>query len=374
MVVDKAKLHIAILGSRGIPNRYGGFEQLATALALRLKEAGHRVSVYTPHHHPVKERKWKGVHRILCFDPEPWAGPAGHFLYDLFCILDSRRRSFDVILHLGYTTSALWFPLHLNKHTLITNMDGLEWSRSKYPSLIRAFLRWSEARALKYSSALIADSGVIRSYLSSRHNCTPAMIAYGADIPAPDEQDMKWLESMGLRAGGYDLGIARFQEDNHLEMILNGWEKSAPRHPLVMVGNADTRFGKHLRRKFENKGAMFPGSIYDADKLRALRMHSRMYFHGHSAGGTNPSLLEAMAAGALVCAHDNAFNHEVLENNALYFKTEDDICSYLNAFPSDWPASAWQKKNLERIRQHYNWDRIAAQYLELMEKYGYKPF
>lgn len=367
--MDKPKLHIAILGSRGIPNRYGGFEQLAMMLALRLKEAGHRVTVYHPHHHPVKGKQWEGIQRRFCFDPEPFAGPAGHFIYDLCCILDSRRHPFNLVLQLGYTTSALWFPLHRRKHILITNMDGLEWSRGKYPALVRSFLRWSEARAVKYSHHLVADSKAIQSSLSTRFGFRASYIAYGAEIPMAVDTDLKVLERMGLEAGRYDLAIARFQEDNHLEMILNGWEKSAPRHPLVMVGNADNRFGRYLRKRFEPKGAIFPGSIYDADKLRALRMHCRIYFHGHSAGGTNPSLLEAMAAGALICAHDNPFNREVLENNARFFSTEDDICRDMNAYPAAWPLSKWQTANLARIRNLFHWEKVTGQYLELMEEY-----
>lgn len=342
---------------------------MAMMLALRLKEAGHQVTVYHPHHHPVKGKQWQGIHRRFCFDAEPFAGPAGHFIYDLGCILDSRRQAFDLVLQLGYTTSALWFPLHRKKHILITNMDGLEWSRGKYPAFVRSFLRWSEARAVKYSHHLVADSRAIQTSLSTRYGCQASYIAYGAEIPVAQDRDSEVLERMGLQGGGYDLAIARFQEDNHLEMILKGWEKSAPRRPMVVVGNAGNRFGKRLRKKFEDKGAIFPGSIYDADRLRALRMHCRIYFHGHSAGGTNPSLLEAMAAGALICAHDNPFNREVIENNALFFRTEDDICRAMNAYPAAWPLSKWQAANLARISHHYQWEKVTRQYLELMEEY-----
>jgi glycosyltransferase involved in cell wall biosynthesis len=367
--VDKLKRHIAILGSRGIPNRYGGFEQLATMLALRLKEAGHRVTVYHPHHHPVKGKQWEGIDRRFCFDPEPFAGAAGHFIYDLGCILDSRKQAFDLVLQLGYTTSALWFPLHRKKHILITNMDGLEWSRSKYPGFVRRFLRWSEARAVKYSRHLVADSKAIQTSLTNRFGCRASYIAYGAEIPVAEDTDLEVLERMGLESGGYDLAIARFQEDNHLEMILEGREKSDRRHPLVMVGSASNRLGKVLRKKFEDKGVWFPGGIYDAEKLRALRLHPRLYFHGHSAGGTNPSLLEAMASGALICAHDNVFNREVLENNALFFSSEDDICRHMDACPADWPVNVWKEANLLRIQNHYHWEKVSEQYLELMEKY-----
>ena len=120
------------MGSRGIPNRYGGFEQFAEYIAPALVEKGHQVYVYNSSAHPYREKSWKNVNILRGYDPEDKIGTAGQFIYDFNCILDSRKRNFDIILQLGYTSSSVWSFLYPKKPVLITNMDGLEWKRSKY--------------------------------------------------------------------------------------------------------------------------------------------------------------------------------------------------------------------------------------------------
>src|SRR5688500_16446735 len=133
-------LKIAILGTRGIPNNYGGFEQIAGYLSKGLVEKGHSVTVYNSHKHPYKESIWNGVEIVRCFDPEFLIGTAGQFVYDLNCILHVRKRRFDIILMLGYTSSSVWKDLYPKNAVLITNMDGLEWKRPKYSKPVRKFL------------------------------------------------------------------------------------------------------------------------------------------------------------------------------------------------------------------------------------------
>jgi len=160
-------LKIAILGTRGVPNNYGGFEHIAGHLSRGLVQKGHDVSVYNSSRHPYKETKWHGVHIIHCFDPEYLIGTAGQFIYDLNCILDAGKRAFDIILVLGYTSSSVWGFLYPKNAIIFTNMDGMEWKRSKYPGFVKSFLRKAEKWAVQTSNFHIADSQVIKEYLDN---------------------------------------------------------------------------------------------------------------------------------------------------------------------------------------------------------------
>ncbi|MEI8047717.1 MAG: DUF1972 domain-containing protein [Bacteroidota bacterium] len=353
-------MKIGILGTRGIPNNYGGFEQFAEYLAVGLVELGVEVWVYNSHNHPCKETSWNHVNLIHCFDPEYRMGLAGQFIYDFNCITDSRSRNFDVLLQLGYTTNSIWCRLLPRNAKVVTNMDGLEWQRSKYNKFIRHFLKYAEKLAAKSSNLLIADALPINDYLQKTYHTPSAYISYGADVfELPDENTLK---PFNIRPGEYFLLIARLQPDNHIEEIIKGVIAYGTTFPLLVVGNTKNRFGKYLAEKYTSAYVQFLGSIFDKDILNQLRHFSGIYFHGHSAGGTNPSLLEAMAASATICAHDNAFNRSVLGNDALYFETEIDIAKILNTHSEKPDYKLFIVNNLAKIRQNHTWKNIIASY------------
>src|SRR6266480_5995741 len=165
-------MRIAILGTRGIPNRYGGFEQFAEYAAPLLAKRGHEVFVYNSSSHPFQDKEWRGVKLIRRPDPENNLGTFGQFIYDFNCIMDARRENFDFILQLGYTSSSIWAFLLPKKAVVITNMDGFEWKRKKYSRLVQWFLRHAEKWAVKYSDVLIADSLIMQSYLKKKYKIT----------------------------------------------------------------------------------------------------------------------------------------------------------------------------------------------------------
>ena len=164
------KLNISILGTRGIPNRYGGFEECADRVSQRLAAKGHKVSVYTDNRHTVSGNNWNGVERLLIPNPEHMLGTTGQFFYDLSCNLHSRRKNFDVVLHLGYTSDGVWQWLWPGNSMHIVNMDGLEWQRTKYSKTVRAFLKKSEKWAVKGADRLVADSEPIAEYLEANYD------------------------------------------------------------------------------------------------------------------------------------------------------------------------------------------------------------
>lgn len=359
-------LKIGIAGSRGIPNHYGGFEEFAAHLAPGLASAGMEVWVYCSSSHPYKDKTWKGVHLIHCYDPEDKIGTPGQFIYDLNCILDSRKRNFDLVYQLGYTSNSVWHRLLPKKSIIITNMDGLEWQRSKYSKTVRRFLKYAEKLAVESSDFLIADAQAIADYLNTTYNRDAKFIPYGATIA--EKPDAATLENFGLTPYSYHLLIARLQPDNHVEEIVRGVLASADSRPLLMVGSFENKFGRYLKAKYEGEKIRFAGSIFDKNVLQALVYFSQVYFHGHSAGGTNPSLLEAMAASALIIAHDNRFNREVLGGNAFYFSTPEDIASKLPQPEVKSFKHPFIKNNLKAISTRYNWPKIIEDYVDFFNR------
>jgi hypothetical protein len=349
-------MKIGIIGTRGIPNQYGGFEQFAEFVSPALVSRGHEVAVYTSSLHPYKEGSWQGVQLIRKYDPENRIGTAGQFLYDLGCILDARNRQFDIILQLGYTSSSVWSFLFPKQARVITNMDGLEWKRSKYSRPVQQFLKRAEKWAALYSDGLIADSKGIQAYLQEKYNKPSSFIAYGA-TPF-EEPDQTVPGRYGLTSGGYDLVIARMEPENNIEAILLGHRESGSSKTLVLIGNTGNAFGSHLKKKYANSRTVFPGPLYDLTALNNLRYYSSLYFHGHSVGGTNPSLLEAMASRSLIVAHDNVFNRAVLEQDAFYFSGPADISALLEKQPAKKDYEVFLENNYLKIKQEYSWQHI----------------
>lgn len=359
-------MKIGILGSRGIPNYYGGFEEFAAHLAPGLAAAGMQVWVYCSSAHPYREKTWNGVNLIHCHDPEDKIGTPGQFIYDLNCIRDSRKRDFDVIYQLGYTSNSVWFRLLPKKSIIVTNMDGLEWQRSKYSPAVKRFLKYAEKLAVRSSDFLIADAQAIADYLKTTYSREAKFIPYGAFVA--ENPDAKLLDDFGLKPFDYHLLIARLQPDNHIEEIINGVLDSVDDCPMLVVGSFENKFGQYLKANYESEKIRFAGGIFQKAMLQSLVYYSQIYFHGHSAGGTNPSLLEAMAASALIIAHDNLFNREVLGGNAFYFSNPEDIASKLSQPEVKSFEHPFIKNNLKAISTRYNWPRIVKDYVGFLSQ------
>ena len=354
------KLRIGILGTRGVPNHYGGFEQFAACLSKGLVEKGHEVSVYNSHKHPFQLKKWCGVNIIHCYDPEYLMGTAGQFIYDLNCIRDARKKKFDILLVLGYTSSSVWGRYYPAGSIVFTNMDGFEWKRSKYSGPVQRFLKYAERLASKFSHYHIADSIPIRDYLVKKYGTTPVFISYGAVIP--NQADTDTLNSFEVKKGEYFLLIARMEPENNIQMIIDGLCADGQKRKLLVVSGTQNTDGKKIIARYAKYPHIkFTGAIYDISVINSLRTYCRTYFHGHSVGGTNPSLLEAMAAGALICAHNNEFNRAVLGEDAFYFDNADEVVA-LSQIQDEDISKRMKLNNLEKIKTDHSWTKIIAQY------------
>lgn len=355
------KLRIGILGTRGIPNNYGGFEQISAYLAEGLVQRGHQVIVYNSHKHPHQQPEWRGVQIIHCYDPEYLIGTAGQFIYDFNCIRDARRRSFDVVLFMGYTSSSVWGWMNPPNSIIISNMDGLEWKRSKYSKPVQHFLQFAEKLAVQYSNAHIADSTAIKKYLHEKYGITPVYIPYGAEIITRADESV--LDELHLVKEEYFLLIARMEPENNIDLILSGFQNSSTNKQFVVIGNTANNYGKYLMQKYNgDKRIRFAGPLFSPDRLYALRSAALIYFHGHSVGGTNPSLLEAMASRIFIAAHDNAFNRSILETDAAYFSRPEDIQRIIMNNSRHQSRKLAVQHNFEKIMSRYNWEHIVNRY------------
>jgi glycosyltransferase involved in cell wall biosynthesis len=355
------KLRIGILGTRGIPNHYGGFEYFAEHLSQSLANRGHELYVYNSHNHPNQQPIWKKVNIVHCYDPEYKYGSFGQFLYDLNCIRDARKRNFDVLLFLGYTSSSVWGMLYPKKPIIIYNMDGFEWKRTKYSKPIQQFLKLAEKLAVKYSDFIVADSTHIQEYITEKYKRVPEYIAYGAEVFS--KHDIDQLIPFKLSERSYNMVMARMEPENNIEMVLDGYRASGSQKDMIIVGSTDNKFGTYLKNKFAGDPRIrFLGAIFDRRIINNLIYHSNLYFHGHSVGGTNPSLLEAMGSHGLIVAMDNVFNRSVLTGNAFYFTTSSEVTQYANLLTRNELHDPMIKANAATIREKYNWPGIVDEY------------
>lgn len=367
-------MKIVILGTRGIPNNHGGFEQFAEYFSLYMVSKGHDVSVFNSHTHPYVHATWNGVNIIHKHDPENKVGTIGQFIYDLNCILHCRKEHFDVILQLGYTSSSIWSKLMPKRSLVVTNMDGLEWKRSKYKKPVRKFLKFSEMLAIYNSNFLISDSIGIQQYIKDTYKKDSEYIAYGATVFEDPTKTI--LSKYHVEAGSYNMLIARLEPENNIEVILDGVRAAKTKDTFLVIGKHDAnKFGAYLKEKYEDQEHIkFVGGVYDLDHLNNLRYYSKLYFHGHSVGGTNPSLLEAMASGALIVAHDNVFNESVLGRNALYFKDAKNVTEIVdNGQVYSKYKDLFRSRNKDVIASSFNWNLINQHYeMYLMSKLNKK--
>jgi glycosyltransferase involved in cell wall biosynthesis len=361
-------MKIAILGSRGIPARYGGFETFAEQLSTRLASEGIDVTVFCP---SASRRPDETYLRVkLRYIESPRAGSFTEILWDAKCFWTARR-GFDVVYMLGVGASfAAWLPRLFGSSVWI-NSDGLEWKRSKWSLPQRIYLVVAETLSVCFASTIIADSVAIERYLRARYSQRKRIstIAYGAQIPAATP-DKSLIDAWDLRPDEYYIVICRLEPENHVLEILDGFERSKSNLCLVIVGNIENpnRYVESLLA-YQSSKVRFIGTVYDQRRLAALRFYARGYLHGHSVGGTNPSLLEAMACSNLVIAHDNEFNREVLEDSGLYFTGRDQVAEIINATDSGQVDVASHRQQAAGIvSRRYLWNHVADAYLKLLER------
>lgn len=359
---------VRILGTHGVPAAYGGFETAAQNVGLFLARNGWRVVIYcqVEGRGPIKRDRWRGIERVLIpIDVEGWMGTSK---FDLISIRHACRTR-DLCLTFGYNTAIFNALQRLRGIPNVVNMDGIEWSRSRWGPARQAILYVNERIACFVGNHLIADHPEIEKYLLTR---APARklttITYGAD---PIEEAPSAILPGSLEPGTYLNMIARPIPENSILEIVRGFSRRPRGLKLAVLGDflpGDPYHQQVLQAASDE--VIFLGAIFDEDIVQALRYHSVAYLHGHTVGGTNPSLVEAMAAGNPVIAHDNAYNRWVAQDAGVYFATETEVAQRLDTIlESPDQLDAMKKASLRRHRAEFTWERVAGQYEDLLLKF-----
>lgn len=346
---DKKK--ISVIGTVGIPAKYGGFETLVHQMVRNL-HAELSFTVYCSTK-AYKDRPRNFESARLKYIPLN-ANGAQSILYDYIAILISLFSKADALLILGVSGATI-LPLVklLSRKKVILHIDGLEWKRAKWSPNARRFLKFSEKIGCRYSNVLIADNREIKSYIAQEYGLDSVLIEYGADHIIKHADDSNHDD--------YAFSVCRIEPENNIHLILEAFSRSTV--PLKLVGNWEhSEYGRGLLKKYAAcpNITMFP-PIYDQHKLDQLRANCRVYIHGHSAGGTNPSLVEAMFLKLPVIAFDVSYNRATTEDQALYFKEIDELTGILNELPGiDLAGIAGKMKQIAGER--YTWSVIAEKY------------
>ncbi len=349
---------IAVVGIQGVPAKYGGFETLVeNIIGENCSPQIHYTVFCSKKDYTVQRDSYKGVR--LRYVPLFHANGAQSTPYDIFSMLKCLR-GYDAVVILG-VSGCIFLPIfHLLYHKrLIVNIDGLEHKREKWGRFAKWFLRTSEAMAVRFADIVVTDNKGIQDYVAETYHKPSVLIAYGGnhvERHVPDTQQQAILEEYNLVSNDYAVSVCRIEPENNSHMILEAFAISGKK--LMFVGNWErSEYSRNLKEKY----ATFPNirmldSVYDLDILYTLRSNCNCYIHGHSAGGTNPSLVEAMFFGKPILAYDVIYNRETTENAAYYFKNREQLQVLL-----EQPL-----KNGELMQaiahRRYTWRHIAKQY------------
>lgn len=358
---------VRMLGTRGIPNRHGGFEACAEHLAPWLVERGWDVTVYCQESwgQPRRRSVWRGV--TLEHMPTRLEGSAGSVAFDLASARDAGAHE-DLLLTFGFNTAVI-FPWHvLRRRRHVVNMDGLEWQRGKWPLPVKGWFYTNSWIAGACADRLIADHPDIAALLAGRGLADrTVMVPYGADAAA--DAPVAPLRALQLTTDGFGLVIARPEPENSVLEIVRAWCLRRRPVPLVVVGHYDAVRSYHQAvRAAATTGVSFVGALYDAPLVQALRAHTRLYIHGHTVGGTNPSLVEALGAGSPVLAHDNRFNRWVAGDAGHYFADEALCAAQLDALlENDVTLRAMRAASVARHADAFTWEKVLPAYEAVLE-------
>jgi rhamnosyltransferase len=368
---------VAIIGARGISN-WGGFETAAREIAPRLVERGYDVYC-SCEKNSCNLDTYKGV-KMIYF---PIRMPKNYelrkifeVLYDLyFMIRCPTALNCDIIYSLGYNANLLTLFPRLFRKKIVFNVAGVEWERSKFGKVQQKLVRLLFVLASVGTHHIIIDHEKLKSYVPSRYRDKVVYLSYGADEQIVPPWDTRRLtdhagskEALNISPNEYWLVVARLEPDQQIRTIVDAYLQSTSTKPLVVVGDfSSEKYEQAVTEALQNvprdKRVIFTGGIYDQDLLTMLRHNCFAYIHGHSKGGTNPSLLEAMINRKTIIADGNKFNRGVCRDFALYFKNPDELQYQMGMIESDpWKYVEMRNKAYERVRAEYSWDKVADQY------------
>ncbi|MEX2621055.1 MAG: DUF1972 domain-containing protein [Egibacteraceae bacterium] len=365
-------MRIALVGTRGVPARYGGFETAAEEVGARLAARGHVVRVYCRNPGQTTCR-YRGMHLVNL--PAVRLKVLETLSHTALSVAHVCLHGADVAIVFN-AANALFLPLLAARRVPVAvHVDGLEWKRGKWGPTGRRYYLASERLAARWADRLIVDAQAIGDYYQRRYGRSGSYLPYGAPITCADAQER--LAQLALSPRTYHLVVARLEPENHVDVIVAAHRRSSALLPLVVVGGA--RYGERYVRRLNEIAAQderirLVGGIWDQQLLDELYVNAATYIHGHSVGGTNPSLLRAMGAATPVLALDVAFNREVLGDTGAYFQDAATLAALIEkAEVHPARAAARGRSGQDRARSLYDWDAVAAGYERLCLDLAQRP-
>jgi glycosyltransferase involved in cell wall biosynthesis len=357
-------MEVAIIGTVGVPAKYGGFETLVENLLNYKKNTDIHYIVYCSKRHYNQKPKFYKDAKLFYLPFR--ANGSQSIIYDIISIIHSFFIA-DSLLILGVSGCMILPIIRLfSKKQVVVNIDGLEHRREKWGKWTRKFLKFSEKMAVKYADIVIADNKGIQDYVLVEYGRIAKLIEYGGDNNIL-VNDTSTLNDIGLIKGSYSITVCRIEPENNVHVILEAFSRM-PQNNLVFVGNWEkTKYGRALKDKYTDYLNIYMlSSIYDVRKLNGLRSNACSYVHGHSAGGTNPSLVEAMNLGLPIIAFDVVYNKETTENKASYFKDTDSLIQNIQSFSEqERNRNATEMKRISE--QRYKWSIVIQKYEDVFE-------
>lgn len=390
---------VYIIGSKGIPANYGGFETFVEKLTEQQKNSSLKYYVSCMRENSLKSGITQDVFEhngATCFSIDvPNIGPAKAILYDVLslkkaidmAITNKDKAPIFYVLACRIGPFIGYFKKQIDQlgGELYVNPDGHEWLREKWSVPVRKYWKFSEALMTKHADLLICDSQTIEQYILKEYafyNPQTTYIAYGTDISktiskASDEKVRAWFESKGVREGNYYLVVGRFVPENNYEAMIRGFMASDSKRDFILITNVEeNQFYQKLQREtnFERDPRVkFVGTVYDQELLKYIREQAFAYFHGHEVGGTNPSLLEALASTKLNLLLDVGFNREVAQDSAVYWK-KDNLSKVIEQSEqlSEVALAKLDELSFRRVEEAFSWDFIIREYEQCFLKEGAK--
>jgi glycosyltransferase involved in cell wall biosynthesis len=363
-------MRIAILGTRGIPANYGGFETFAEKLSTKLVSRGHEVTVYCRSHYVDKKTtEYHGVHlKILPTIRHKYLDTVVH---TFFSAIHAVKERFDVVLICNAANSPFIPILTWTGTPVAVNVDGLERKRKKWNWLGRMYYKIGERASVWFATEIVTDAGVVKDYYRTTYNKDSSMIAYGADIER--EPDRKAIKKFGVEPGSYFLYVSRLEPENNAAMVIEAFRQTVTDLQLVIVGDAP--YARDYKRQLldladgDNR-IIFTGFVF-GEAYKALQQNAHAYIHATEVGGTHPALIEAMGFGNCVLSLDTPENVEVLGDAGILYSDANDLTAKLKMVADDdlLVRKYWAVAQ-ERVSNNYSWDTITDKYEDLFRKIG----
>lgn len=360
---------VALLGTRGVPAQYGGFETAVEEIGRRLAERGYQVTVYC-RNPGQSQTEYLGMQLVNApAVRHRMAETLSHTTVSVAHAITRRRP--DAVLLLNAGNAPLLPALRAARIPTAIHLDGLESRRAKWRGMGARYYQWAEASAIRNGQIVIADAQAIADHVEQKFGRTCVVIPYGAELIDPPAARLAELD---LQPGDYHLVVARFEPENHVLEAVVGYRASGQQRPLVVVGSAP--YSQWYIDAVEQAAAgderiHLVGAVYDQELLDQLYAHATTYIHGHSVGGTNPSLLRAMGAGTAVLAFDVEFNREVTDGQALFWATSEDLTAHFNRLDEASMIEqliSLRQASRDRVRTAYQWETVTDDYETVIQR------